>query len=204
MLNLQTHKKLFIGFFRAGMLGYGGGPSSIPLVHKEVVVTYKWMNDEEFSDCLALGNTLPGPIATKMAGYIGYKVAGTLGMFNAVIATVIPTVVLMLVLIGFLSSIGDSPIVQGMTKAIAPVVGVMLLTLAYSFFKQSQLNLGWTVSLVLGGLSLVGYKFLNIHPAIIIGALLLYALLMKDKNKSFKKEDKQNSRALDNNKNLPL
>jgi chromate transporter len=186
------------------MLGYGGGPSSIPLVHKEVVVTYKWMNDEEFSDCLALGNTLPGPIATKMAGYIGYKVAGTLGLITSIIATVIPTVILMLLLIGFLSSIGDSPIVQGMTKAIAPVVGVMLLTLAYSFFKQSQLNLGWVVSIVLGGLSLIGYKFLNIHPAIIIGALLLYALLSKDRNKSIKKEGRQESRLLDNDKNQSL
>lgn len=181
MLNLNTHKNLFIGFFRAGMLGYGGGPSSIPLVHKEVVVTYKWMTDEEFSDCLALGNTLPGPIATKMAGYIGYKVAGILGLIIAIIATVMPTVGLMLLLIGFLSSIRDSPIVQGMTKAIAPVVGVMLLTLAYTFFKQSQLSLGWAVSIALGGLSLIGYKFLNIHPAIIIGALLLYALLAKGK-----------------------
>jgi chromate transporter len=62
--------QLFFAFFRVGMLGYGGGPSSIPLVHKEVVEKYKWMNDDEFADVLALGNALPGPIATKMAGYI--------------------------------------------------------------------------------------------------------------------------------------
>lgn len=71
-------------FFRVGMLGFGGGPSSIPLVHKEVVEKYKWMNDDEFSDVLALGNALPGPIATKMAGYIGFRVGGFLGMMNAV------------------------------------------------------------------------------------------------------------------------
>ena len=60
--------QLFMAFFRVGMLGYGGGPSSIPLVHKEVVEKYKWMNDDEFADVLALRNTLPGPISTKMAG----------------------------------------------------------------------------------------------------------------------------------------
>ena len=71
---------IFMAFFRVGILGYGGGPSSIPLVHKEVVDKYKWMDTDEFGDVLALGNALPGPIATKMAGYIGYRVGGILGM----------------------------------------------------------------------------------------------------------------------------
>ncbi|SFA48958.1 chromate transporter [Parageobacillus thermantarcticus] len=32
--------QLFLAFFRVGMLGYGGGPSAIPLVHQEVVERY--------------------------------------------------------------------------------------------------------------------------------------------------------------------
>jgi chromate transporter len=179
-MNIKLQKNIFVGFFRAGMLGYGGGPASIPLVHKEVVERYQWMTDEEFSDVLALGNTLPGPIATKMAGYIGYKVAGTMGLLNAIMATVLPTVVLMIGLIGFLSSFRDSPAVQGMIQAVAPVVGVMLVTLAYTFFKQSKEGLGWTVTVILGLVSLITYQFLDIHPAILIGILLLYGLLRKE------------------------
>ena len=45
---------IFIAFFRSSILGYGGGPSTIPLVYKEVVDTYKWMKDEEFSEVLAI------------------------------------------------------------------------------------------------------------------------------------------------------
>ncbi|MDQ0338535.1 chromate transporter [Caldalkalibacillus uzonensis] len=179
-MDLKTHRDLFVGFFRAGMLGYGGGPASIPLIHKEVVQIYKWMTDEEFNDILALGNTLPGPIVTKMAGYIGYRVAGVLGLINAIVATVLPTVILMIALIGFLASFRDSPVVQGMTKAIAPVVGVMLLALAYSFFKHSQQGLGWSVSIVLGVVSLIAYHFLHVHPALLIGGLIVYALFGKE------------------------
>ncbi|EGL83677.1 Chromate transporter [Caldalkalibacillus thermarum TA2.A1] len=179
-MDLETHRNLFIGFFRAGMLGYGGGPSSIPLIHKEVVETYKWMTDEEFSDILALGNTLPGPIATKMAGYIGFRVAGILGLMNAIVATVMPTVILMIALIGFLASFRDSPVVQGMTKAVGPVVGVMLFTLAYSFFKQSKQKLGWPASIFLGLVSLIAYHWLNIHPAVLIGVLLCYGLFRSE------------------------
>jgi len=68
---------LFMAFCRVGLLGFGGGPSAIPLFHQEVVRKYGWMDEEEFGDTLALANTLPGPIATKLAGYIGYKVGKT-------------------------------------------------------------------------------------------------------------------------------
>ena len=82
---MNLYLNIFIAFFRSGMLGFGGGPSSIPLIHKEVVSTFKWMTDDEFSNVVALGNTLPGPINTKMAGYIGYRVGGMIGLLIAVI-----------------------------------------------------------------------------------------------------------------------
>lgn len=172
---------IFLAFFRVGMLGYGGGPASIPLVHKEVVEKYKWMSEDDFSDVLALANTLPGPIATKMAGYIGYRVQGFLGMLNAIIATIIPTIILMIILLTSLASLKDQPWVQGMTQAVVPVVGVMLAVLTWQFVKKSKEGLGWlpTIGLVVATGLLM--QWLNIHPGIIIAVLLLAALLKKDK-----------------------
>lgn len=174
---------LFIAFFRVGMLGYGGGPSSIPLVHKEVVEKYEWLTDDDFSDILALANTLPGPIATKMAGYIGYRVAGFVGMLNAVLATIIPTITLMIVLITSLNSFREEPWVNGMTQAVVPVVGVMLAKLTYDFFKKAQSNLGWVAAGVLGVASLLLMEWLHVHPGLLIFALLLYALLRPSKKR---------------------
>ncbi|GJM82664.1 hypothetical protein HMSSN139_51600 [Paenibacillus sp. HMSSN-139] len=57
--------ELLLGFLIANLLGYGGGPSSIPLMYEEIVPHYHWLSDAEFSNMLALGNALPGPIATK-------------------------------------------------------------------------------------------------------------------------------------------
>ena len=179
--------ELFIAFFKVGILGYGGGPSSIPLVHKEVVEKYKWMNDDEFADVLALGNTLPGPIATKMAGYIGYRVAGMLGMLNAVLATIVPTIVLMIVLLTFLSSFKDLPWVMGMTKAVVPVVGVMLLSLTWDFYKKSKETLGFLYSGLIVVASVILLEILNVHPAILIVALLVFALTKKDKAQKIEK-----------------
>lgn len=184
----KVQRDLFVGFFRAGMLGYGGGPSSIPLVHKEVVERYKWMTDEEFSNILALGNALPGPIATKMAGYIGYRVGGILGLVNALAATVLPTVVLMITLIGFLYTFRDLPWVQGMTEGVVPVVGAMLLALTFSFFRQSGRSLGWLATILLSGFSLFFYLVLDVHPALLIGSLLVYALVKRERRSGEEKE----------------
>lgn len=176
----MKHLQIFLAFFRSGMLGYGGGPSSIPLVHKEVVQKYKWMNDDEFADVLALGNTLPGPINTKMAGYIGYRVAGILGLINAILSSILPTIMLMIVLLTTITSIKDYPRVQGMTAAVVPVVGVMLATLTWDFFKKSQKSMGWVKSLVFVGGSFLVMEVLGLHPAILIVVLLLSAIMIKD------------------------
>ncbi|MCL1991460.1 MAG: chromate transporter [Spirochaetes bacterium] len=172
----MSQRNIFMAFLRCGLLGYGGGPSSIPLVHREVVVTYKWMTDEEFADVVALANTLPGPLATKVAGYIGYRVGGVLGCANALVATVIPTVVLMIGLLTTLARFSEYAWVQGMTRAMIPVVAVMLGTLAFQFLQTAAKSMPrWVVGLhvlAVGALTV----FLGVHPAIIIAGLLLWAL----------------------------
>lgn len=178
---MKTHWDLFIAFFRIGMLGYGGGPGSIPLIHKEVVGRYKWMSDEDFGDLLALANTLPGPIATKLAGYIGHRVSGFVGMLNAVLATILPTIILMIVLLTSLSSIKDVGWVQGMTAAVIPVVGVMLAVLTLQFFGKAVKGMGWLQTGIMSVAIFILLYFFNVHPGIMIGILLVAALVKKDK-----------------------
>ncbi len=176
-LDWSLQRDIFIGFLRSGLLGYGGGPSTIPLVHREVVEKYRWMTNDEFADVLALGNTLPGPIATKMAGYIGYRLAGIFGLITALIATVLPTAIAMIALIGLLSAFRDSPVVAGMTEAVAPIIAVMLASMTWQFLKQSKKELGWMGCSLLAAGSLFLYGLLKVHPAFIILALLIAALL---------------------------
>jgi chromate transporter len=180
---MKIQWNLFLAFFRVGILGYGGGPASIPLVHKEVVDTYKWMKDEEFGDMLALANTLPGPIATKLAGYIGYRVAGILGMLNAVLATTLPTIILLIILLSTLASFKDIDWVKGMTAAVIPVVGMMMATLTWQFFDKARKGMGWIKAIILTAVVFVFLSFLNVHPGIIIAILIVTALVIRDKKR---------------------
>lgn len=159
------------------MLGFGGGPAAIPLFQREAVQKYKWMTDDEFGDVLALGNTMPGPIATKMAGYIGYRVNGLIGCIIALVASVIPTVLLMILLLGILQQYKDLPWVASMSAAVVPVVGVMLAVMTWDFLNKSGKSLGWGRALLLTGISIVLMEILNIHPAILILIILIAVLI---------------------------
>ena len=180
---ISLQYQLFGAFFRVGILGYGGGPASIPLIHKEVVGKYKWMDDDEFSDILSLANALPGPISTKMAGYIGWRVGGFLGLINAVLINIIPTIILMIIFLNVLNAYKDKPWVQGMSSAVVPVVGVMLGVLTLDFIKSSKKALGWPLMLSILVGSLVIIEFIGVHPAIVIVALLIYALTSSNKKR---------------------
>lgn len=178
------HRDISLAFFRIGMLGFGGGPSSIPLVHSEVVKKYKWMNDDEFGDTLALANTLPGPIGTKMAGYIGYRVAGIWGCLNAILSSVIPTVVLMIAFLGLLQTYKDIPWVQHMSASVVPVVAVMLGVMTWDFIKKSGETLTWKVAILILALAAILIEGLHVHPAIVILACIavaFYPLLLRRK-----------------------
>ncbi|MFG6666202.1 chromate transporter [Halomonas sp. HNIBRBA4712] len=168
---------LFWAFFRVGIFGFGGGPSMIPLVHAEVVKRHEWLTDEEFADILAIGNTLPGPIATKMPGYIGYRVGGIAGCIIAVLAVCGPMIVAMIAMLGVFSRYRDVAWINGMSQAVIPVVMVMMGQLTWDFMEKSKASLGWLVAiaiaLVAGGL----IYWLGVHPGIIIGAILVAALV---------------------------
>lgn len=136
-MNVTLLKDVLIAFTRATLLGYGGGPSTIPLYEIEVVQRYQWMTKEEFGQTLAFGNALPGPIATKMGAYIGYQVAGMPGAAVALAGTVIPTAVLMVALYSVLLQFRQHPLVNGAIRGLQAALFVMLAMMAADFFTHA-------------------------------------------------------------------
>lgn len=175
---MRKQKAIFISFFRSGILGFGGGPSVIPLIEREVVKNFKLMNSDEFANTLAIANTLPGPIATKMAGYIGYRVAGVRGMVNALLASVLPTVIAVIILLGGLQKFQEVPFVQGMTKGVIIVVAAMMFSLMVDFLKKAYYKLGIVVGMILLCLSAMLMIGFNLHPGIVIVSFLILAFIL--------------------------
>jgi len=163
--------RVFLAFAKVGLFGYGGGPSMVLLVQKEVVDAHHWLTNEEFVDALAIGNALPGPVATKMATYIGYMVAGFPGVLVSLVGIVFPSFVLMLLATVFFAHFHDWHPVQAILKAVRPVVVAMLAMVIYRISPYSITS--WDKALIAAA-SFLALLLLKIHPALIImGAALL-------------------------------
>ena len=110
---------LWWGWLRVGLLGFGGGPSVIPLIKAEAL-SRGWATEEQFLDTLALGNTLPGPIAVKLAWALGQQAGGLVGAAVAVVALCLPGVALMTTLAALFGRFRDQPAVAGMMLHLQP------------------------------------------------------------------------------------
>ncbi|CAH1521442.1 Uncharacterized transporter YwrA [Vibrio owensii] len=174
---MQIYIDIFLAFFIPNIVGYGGGPAIIPLIEAQVVGHYAWMDAAQFAEVLALANALPSPIATKMAGYIGYEIGGVLGASIAVFATVAPTILIMLVAMGVLYKYRNSPKVKALSAWVLPIIFTLMALLSYKLLL-SGIETGWghfVLLFVAAGLCLEKFKF---HPTYVICTSLLYGALL--------------------------
>lgn len=174
---MMLYVHIFWAFFLPNIIGYGGGPATIPLVENEVVGHYGWMTTAEFSDTLALGNALPGPIATKMAAVIGYEVGGVLGAVVALVATVGPSLALMIGLLNILYKHRDSPRVKRLSSFVLPAVAVLMANLTFDFFHTSIEFIDWLPTIVIAVVSYLALEKWKVHPAIVIVVGLIVGAL---------------------------
>ncbi len=168
--------QIFWLFTRVALLSWGGGPASLALMQRETVAA-GWITADEFADSVAIGNSLPGPIAPQVSAFVGYKLAGIWGAIAGAAGTVIPTTLIMLLAIAYFYKIKDSAALKAMLTAVRPVVIGFLLWTAYdvaaTVFKAK--SLGWGSALTAGWDKLIIVAitfgllvFTQINPAIVI------------------------------------
>ncbi|WP_295891488.1 chromate transporter [uncultured Vibrio sp.] len=170
---MQIYLDIFLAFFIPNIVGYGGGPAIIPLIEAQVVGQYAWMDAAQFAEVLALGNALPSPIATKMAGYIGYEMGGTLGAFIAIFATVAPTIIIMLVAMSVLYKYRNSLKVKALSAWVLPIIFTLMALLSYKLVLSGT-HEGWGHFVLLFVAAGICLEKLKVHPTYVICASLVY------------------------------
>ncbi len=159
----MTSLKLLMAFGRVGLFAFGGGPSMIPLMQQEVV-RGGWLTDAEFLDALALGNSLPGPIAVKMAVFVGWKTEGVVGVLAALTGVSGPAIVLMALLTSVYLRYREHPAVEGAMRAVRPVVVGMLAWTVVDLVPSGVRD--WASALI--AMCAVVALALKVHPALVV------------------------------------
>ncbi len=138
---------LFMMFFRIGLFSFGGGYAMLPLIYQGVS-EFGIMSAKEFSRLIALSQVTPGPIAVNAATYVGYKYAGIPGALTATFAVALPSFVLVIIAMHFLSKFKNSMLLNGAFSGIRPAtVGLIAAAVVFlsetSIFNDAILKFMW-------------------------------------------------------------
>ena len=127
-------RDLIMTFLSIGMLAFGGGFTSIPLIQHQVVDTHNWLTIKQFVDGIALGQITPGPVFIT-ATFIGYRVAAVFGALMATLAIFTPSLVAIIALADIHGRVQNLKIVKVIIKGfLSGFIGLLVaVTLQFAF-----------------------------------------------------------------------
>lgn len=156
--------QLFVSFLKIGALSFGGGPSAISMMQKELTENTA-LTAQEFSEGLALGNALPGPIISNVAVYAGLKLGGLGAAMISVVAAIVPSVLIMGLGVALFAHFHELPAIQAALKAIRPTVIALLAFTIYKLAPASVFSIDQAAIAMVMLLLMAGF---NMHPAFAI------------------------------------
>ncbi len=170
--------EIFFVFFKIGLFTIGGGYAMLPIIQKEVVETKGWMTDEEFLDAISLTNSLPGPLATNSATFVGYRVARAPGSVAAVLGAATPSVIIILIIAMVFNNIMEYPVVQYVFDGIRPAVVALILYSIIKLGKSAKIleYFNWVVALA----GFAAVAFLGLHPIAVVICAALYGIFIRN------------------------
>jgi hypothetical protein len=59
-------------FLGLGTWGFGGPIATVGYTHRDLVERRRWLDRQDFLDGVALGQTMPGPLAAQVAMWVGF------------------------------------------------------------------------------------------------------------------------------------
>lgn len=124
---MQRLSTIFFSFLKIGMFTFGGGYAMLPLIEQELITKRKWIEQKEFLDLLTLAQSVPGPIAVNTSVFVGYKVRGFGGAVAALLGSVLPSFVIILVIAVFFTDIRHNPVVDAAFKGMRPAVVALII-----------------------------------------------------------------------------
>ena len=170
--------EIFGIFFKIGLFTIGGGYAMLPIIQKEVVESKGWMTDEEFLDAISLTNSLPGPLATISAIFVGYRVARVPGAVVAVLGAATPSVIIILLIAMVFTNIIDYPVVQNAFNGVRPAVVALILYAVVKLAKSAKVGeyFNWLVALA----GFAAIAVFGLHPIVVVVCAALYGIFIRN------------------------
>lgn len=130
--------RLFWEFAKVGLFAVGGGLATIPFLQNMGANT-GWFTDTDLTTMIAVSESTPGPMGVNMATYVGFETAKPLGtaagLLGAVVATlglITPSIIIIMVIAGFLQKFRQSKVVDAVFSGLRPASTALIASAGLS------------------------------------------------------------------------
>ncbi|HEX3071811.1 MAG TPA: chromate efflux transporter [Thermoanaerobaculia bacterium] len=160
--------KLFLFFFKTGLLVFGSGLVIVPFLKTQVVDEYHWLTMRQFLDSVAIGMISPGPVVIT-ATFVGYLMSGFTGALAATLGIFMPSVLFTVIATPILLRHRTNRRLAGFVRGVGvTVVGVLFGTTV--LVARDALGDTLTIAIALIAFAIVTFWKRIPEPFVILGA----------------------------------
>jgi chromate transporter len=124
-------------FLGLGTWGFGGPIATVGYMQRDLVERRGWLSRQDFLNGVALGQTMPGPLAAQVVMWVGYLQGGALGALGTSLTFILPSFVLVLTVAFFYVQYQGLEVVQAVFYGVAPAV---MAIIAFAAVKLAGLT----------------------------------------------------------------
>lgn len=153
------------------------GPASVGLLYEEAVG--KLMDESQFVEAVGFSSVLPGSDALQLAMFVGYSAGGVPGALIALLGSILPPTIIMLLIVSLLKFVSGEVWVGNFVRGLTPAVAVLMVLVAVKVFRgESGQPIGW-VPVLIGLGSLTAYLLKAPAPFVLLGAGILGIIFLR-------------------------
>ena len=157
-------------FLRVGALSFGGGSSVLAELQHELVDQHAALTQRQFLTAYALGQATPGPGIVFLVP-MGFYAAGAPGAVVALVAFLVPPLLLQVVVASQWERLSRSPWIRALDRTLVPVsvglIGASVIALGVPLLGDPKALIGLTVA------GVIAVTFRPAPALIVLGAGLL-------------------------------
>ena len=161
----------FLLFLKASLFSTGGF-SNLPSLHQDLLAN-GWAREADFGQSIAIGQISPGPNGLWVIS-LGYLTYGYLGALLALLAIILPALLVLLVAAGY-ARIERQAWVQGAMQGVSLAVVGILLTVVWTILRQPGVD-GKGLLIALGAFGLALSRKVNVLLILGLAGLVGYFL----------------------------
>jgi len=149
------------------LISFGGVPGVLPDLRNFVVTTNGWLTDQEFANCFAIVQAIPGPNMILMMSFIGWKIGGLPTAIASAFVTFGPPCAIAYTAFHYWERFRDTTWQARVRRGLTPVV-IGLVT-AGGYAMALAVNPGWVgIGVTVGAAGLLLTS--RVNPLWLLGA----------------------------------